>query len=116
MILWWVFLGVCVAIFGVYDACFVAPGRRQVQQQQAQWERQHFNGWRLEQITYEAEHGLYNDRLEHQTCTTKAYPGYSACPPQQYYVEGNPQPAILNSPSTTTPAVHPEKSSPKATR
>ena len=90
MILWWVFLGICVLIYGAYDSCVRGPTR----QAQAQWERDHFTGWRLQE-TYDTEHGMFDDRLRNERCTTKGYPGYPACPPQQYYADGKPQPAAL---------------------
>jgi len=99
MIIWWVFLGICVLVYGCYDALFQAPARRAQQEAQQQWDRDHFSGWRLEQ-GYDTQHGLYTDRMEHQTCTTMGYPGYPACSSQQYYIDGKPQ---ATGPATTTP-------------
>jgi hypothetical protein len=94
MVLWWVFLGVCVLLYGAYDAIFKAPERHATEQAQSQWDREHFNGWRLEQ-TYptdnEVQRGLFFDKLDKHTCTTRGYPGYPACPPQQFYMDGRPQ-------------------------
>jgi hypothetical protein len=92
MIIWWVFLGICFLVYGAYDAVFQAPERRARQQAQAQWDRDHFNGWRLEQ-SYDPEHGIFYDKLDKKTCTIKGYPGYPPCPAQQYFVEGRPQSA-----------------------
>jgi hypothetical protein len=86
MIVWWVFLGVCVIVFAAYDVIVNGPKKRA----QEQWDRDHFNGWRLEQ-SYDAEHGLLYDKLDKKTCTTKGYPGYPNCPPQQHFVDGKPQ-------------------------
>jgi len=101
MLIWWVFLGICVLCYSCYDAVFNAPTRRAQEQAQAQWDRDHFNGWRLEQ-TYptsdEIMHGLFHDKLDKKTCTTKGYPGYPACPAQQYFVNGTPQSAQVNAP------------------
>jgi hypothetical protein len=94
MILWWGFMGVCVLVYGCYDALFQAPERHARERAQAQWDRDHFNGWRLEQSYPSAgdvQHGLFYDKLEKRTCTTKSYPGYPACPAQTYYVDGKPQ-------------------------
>jgi hypothetical protein len=102
MVLWWVFCGICVLIYGCYDYVFQKPQRDVTAQAQVQWERRHLNGWRLEQ-SYDAEHGLFRDRMNNgETCTTKAYPGYPTCPPQQYFIDGNPQ-----APPQTQPAVKP---------
>ena len=93
MIVWWGFLGVCVVIFMIYDALFKAPERKAQAEAQMQWERQHFNGWRLEQkypLESDIEHGIFHDRLDQKSCTTKGYPGYDKCPPQMYYVNGAP--------------------------
>lgn len=86
MILWWIFLGFCVLVYGCYD--WVANGPKR--QAQVQWEREHFSGWRLEQ-SYDTTHGLFRDKLNNDTCTTKGYPGYPACPAQQYFVNGKAQ-------------------------
>jgi hypothetical protein len=93
MILWWIFLGVCVVIFSIYDSCAHGP----VRDAQAQWDREHFTGWRLEQ-DYDKEHGLFYDKVGRQTCTTKGYPGYPACPVQQYFVNGQPQASPITAP------------------
>lgn len=90
MILWWGFVGVCIVIYGIYNVLVNGPKERA----QAQWDRDHFNGWRLEQgypSSDNVAHGLLYDKLDKQTCTTKGYPGYPACPLQQYFVDGRPQ-------------------------
>ena len=87
MLVWWVFLGICVIAYGAYDFLAHGPERKA----QAQWDRDHFNGWRLEKETWDTEHGLYTDKLEKVTCMTVGYPGYPACPTQQFYVDGKPQ-------------------------
>ena len=89
MIIKWVGLGILGLCFLAYDACVNGPKRHA----QAQWDREHFNGWRLEKQTYDTEHGLYFDKLNKETCTTIGYPGYPACPTQQYFVNGTPQSA-----------------------
>ena len=86
MIAWWVFLGICVLCYSCYDAVVNGPKKRA----QAQWDRDHFNGWRLEQ-SYDKEHGLLYDRLNKETCTAKGFPGYPVCPAQQYFVDGRPR-------------------------
>ena len=94
MLIWWVFLGICALVYGCYDVLFQAPERHAREQAQAQWDRDHFNGWRLEQ-SYpsddDIQRGLFYDKLEKQRCTTKGYPGYPACPAQAYYVDGKAQ-------------------------
>jgi len=93
MILWWGFLGVCGIIFLAYDAVFKAPERKAQAEAQRTWERQHFNGWRLEQkypSQSDIEHGILYDRMELKSCTTKGYPGYDQCAAQQYYSSGVP--------------------------
>jgi hypothetical protein len=85
MIVWWVFLGVCVVLYTAYNAIVNGPKERA----QKQWDHDHFNGWRLEQ-SYDTEHGLLYDKLDKLTCTTKGYPGYPPCPGQQYFVDGKP--------------------------
>ena len=86
MLLKWIGMGILVVIAMLYGTCFEAPKRHA----QQQWDREHFNGWRLESQTYETEHGLYYDKLNKETCTMKGYPGYPACPPQQYFSDGHP--------------------------
>jgi hypothetical protein len=93
MFIKWIGLGILVLGYMAYDACFKAPQRYAQRGAQTQWDRQHFNGWRLEKETYDTEHGLYVDKLNKETCTTAGYPGYPACPAQQYFVNGAPQPA-----------------------
>ncbi len=93
MIIWWVFLGACFVVFMIYDAVFKAPERKAQAEAQVLWERQHFNGWQLEQkypSQADIEHGLFYDRYDQKTCTTRGYPGYDPCPPQQYYSNGVP--------------------------
>jgi hypothetical protein len=85
MFLKWIGLGILAVIFLLYDTCANGPKRAA----QREWDRQHFNGWRLES-SYDTEHGLYYDKLDGATCTTKGYPGYPACPTQRYYVNGQP--------------------------
>ena len=100
MIIWWVFLGICVVIYGAYDAIFKAPERRAQAEAQATWERQHYNGWQLEQkypTQSDIEHGIFYDRYDRKSCTTKGYPGYDPCPAQQYYVNG-----VLSTPPVET--------------
>ena len=91
MIIWWVFLGICFVVFMIYDAIFKAPERKAQVEAQVLWERQHFNGWKLEQkypSQSDIEHGIFFDRYDQKTCTTKSYPGYDPCPTQQYYSNG----------------------------
>jgi hypothetical protein len=90
MLIWWAFLGICVLVYGCYDALFQAPERHAREQAQEQWDRDHFNGWPLEQ-SYDTQHGLFYDKLDKQACTAKGYPGYPACLTQTYYVDGKPQ-------------------------
>jgi hypothetical protein len=74
MIVWWVFLGGCVLVFTAYDAIVNGSQKKGT----GTMGQRHFNGWRLEQS-------------DKKTCTTKGYPGYPNCPPQQYFVDGKPQ-------------------------
>jgi hypothetical protein len=100
MIIWWVLLGICVLLYMGYDALFKAPERNAQEQRQEQWDRDHFNGWRLEQsypTDSDVQHGLFFDKLGKLRCTVKGYPGYPACPAQQYYVDGKPQSAPTQS-------------------
>lgn len=55
-----------------------------------EWEWNHYTGYRL--TLSNEELGLYFDKRagDFSQCTTKAYPGYPACPPQQYVVNGQP--------------------------
>lgn len=85
MFLKWIGMGILVVFAMLYDTCFQAPKRNA----QKQWDRQHYTGWRLE-AGYDTQHGLYTDKLTDETCTTKGYPGYPACPIQQYYSNGTP--------------------------
>jgi hypothetical protein len=83
MFLKWIGMGILVLMFFLYDTCVNGP-KREVQRK---WDRDHYTGWRLERA-YDDQHGLYNDKLDGGTCTTKGYPGYPACPAQRYYVNG----------------------------
>jgi hypothetical protein len=106
MIVWWGFLGVCVIVFAIYDAIFKAPEQRAQAEAQRIWERQHFNGWRLEQkypSDSDIEHGIFYDRLEQKSCTDKGYPGYDSCAAQLYYVNG-----AASSPPVETPVETPK--------
>jgi hypothetical protein len=92
MIVWWVFLGICAVCFSIYYAIVNGPKKKA----QEQWDREYFNGWRLEQsypTSDDVAHGLFFDKLDKITCTVKGYPGYPACPVQQYFVDGRPQAA-----------------------
>jgi hypothetical protein len=95
MIIWWVFIGICVLLYSGYDALFKAPERHEQEQRQEQWDKDHFNGWRLEQRSYASDddirHGLLFDKFDKVECTAKGYPGYPTCPSQQFYVDGKPQ-------------------------
>jgi hypothetical protein len=99
MIVWWVFLGICIVIASIYNYFANGPKERA----QAQWDRDHFNGWRLEQnypTSDDSAHGLYFDKLDKDTCTVKGYPGYPACPAQLYYVDGKPQSTVPPNPTS----------------
>jgi hypothetical protein len=105
MILWWGFLGVCVVILMAYNAIFKAPEQRAQAEAQRTWERQHLNGWRLEQKypgQSDIEHGIFFDRMEQKSCTTKGYPGYDSCPGQLYYVNGAPSSPPIDAPVETS--------------
>lgn len=104
MIIWWVFLGVCALIYGCYDAVFKAPERNATRAAQQKWERDHFNGWRLHEYSYDTGHGLLMDELNKETCSATGYPGYPACPMQQYFVNGLP--SIPPAEPTNTPTTH----------
>jgi hypothetical protein len=70
MILWWVFIGICAVIFMIHDAIFKAPERKAQAEAQATWERQHLNGWRLEQkypSQSDIDHGIFYDRMEQKS-------------------------------------------------
>jgi len=95
MFLKWIGLGIFFVLYLAYDACFVAPDRNARQQAQVQWDRDHYTGWRLE-ASYDTAHGLYDDKLTKQTCSTIGYPGYPACPAQQYYSNGRPASQVPN--------------------
>jgi len=89
MFLKWIAIGIFGGLFLLYDACFEKPARDARREAQVHWDRQHFNGWRLEKVSYDSQHGLYYDLLhEREECSTLGYPGYPPCPPQQYYANG----------------------------
>ena len=100
-LLWWGFCGICILVYGCYNALFIAPEQDAKVQAQRQWDRNRFNGWRLERSSYATDddirHGLFYDKLELKTCTTMAFPGYPACPAQAYFLEGTPQTVPANS-------------------
>jgi hypothetical protein len=105
MIVWWGFLAVCIIIFAAYNAIVKEPERRAQAEAQRTWERQHFNGWKLEQkhpAQSDIEHGIFYDRMEQKSCTTKGYPGNPPCPTQLYYVNGVPGSPPVQAPVETS--------------
>jgi hypothetical protein len=64
-------------MYSCYDAVFKAPTRRAEQQAQQQWDRDHFNGWRLVQ-TYPSDddikHGLFYDKLDKKPMHNEGIP------------------------------------------
>jgi hypothetical protein len=41
-------------------------------------------------VESDIDHGIFRDRLEKKSCTTKGYPGHDPCPAQLYYANGVP--------------------------
>jgi hypothetical protein len=84
--------------------CFVGIRREKAQQQAiANWNWQHYTGWRTtcdfadggcESVSY--SHGIQRDRKTGTVCTVINYPGYPACPPQEYVVNGVPVPGEID--------------------
>ena len=105
MMLKWIGLAIFIPLFLLYDTCANGPKR----EAQGQWDRQHFNGWRLEKDTYDTKHGLYYDKLNKEQCTAVGYPGYPACPAQQYYLNGQSSPPPKG-PVTSVPSRNPFES------
>jgi hypothetical protein len=105
-LLGWVFVGICAVIVLIYGAATFKnhPDPKAL----AQLWKQHFTGWKLEQENpsqAEIDHGLFLDQYDGKICTTKGYPGYDPCPPQQYYIDGVP-----SQPPVETPPETPQKS------
>jgi len=62
--------------------------------QEREW--QHYTGWRisgdLNDSGVRLGIGVFRDKKTGMLCTTSGYPGYPACAPQEYVVNGNPAP------------------------
>jgi hypothetical protein len=62
-----------------------------------EWEWQHYTGWRLDANQNDPGVrlgiGVLRDKKTSLLCTTSGYPGYPACPSQEYVVNGQPAPA-----------------------
>jgi hypothetical protein len=62
--------------------------------QESEW--QHYTGWRisgdLNDSGVRLGIGVFRDKKTGVLCTTSGYPGYPACPPQEYVVNGKPAP------------------------
>jgi hypothetical protein len=60
------------------------------------WEWQYYSGWRisgdLNDSGVRLGIGVLRDKKTGMLCTTSGYPGYPACPPQEYVVNGKPAP------------------------
>ena len=94
MILKWIGMGILGVLFLLYDTCANGPKR----EAQRQWDRDHFNGWRLEKDTSDTAHGLYYDKMNGgEACTVVSYPGYPPCPQQRYYTNGQPSSQSVHS-------------------
>ena len=55
------------------------------------WQWQHYTGWRIARdydSSFKAERGIWTDHKTGNECTDKGYPGYAACPQQEYVVNG----------------------------
>jgi hypothetical protein len=61
-----------------------------------EWEWQHYTGWRisgdLNDSGVRLGIGVFRDKKTGVLCTTSGYPGYPACPPQEYVVNGKQAP------------------------
>jgi hypothetical protein len=71
--------------------------------QEREW--QHYTGWRLDGDMNDSgvrlEIGVLRDKKTGVLCATSGYPGYPACPPQEYVVNGQPTPAPKVAPEQT---------------
>jgi hypothetical protein len=70
------------------------PKNMEAMRQELEW--QHYSGWRisgdLNDSGVRLGIGVLRDKKTGVLCTTSGYPGYPACPPQEYVVNGKPAP------------------------
>jgi hypothetical protein len=105
MILWWGFLGVCVVVLMAYNAIFKAPPTESTGGGAENLGASTFQWGKLEQKypgQSDIEHGIFFDRMEQKSCTTKGYPGYDSCPGQLYFVNGAPSSPPIETPVETS--------------
>lgn len=76
-----VFGGLAAVIFGV-----LILQSEQHDKQAQQWKWEHYTGFRLTQSWGGQEQGLFEDKKTGNTCTTLKFPGYPACPEQEFVV------------------------------
>jgi hypothetical protein len=72
------------------------PRSKNMDAMRQDWEWQHYSGWRisgdLNDSGVRLGIGVLRDKKTGMLCTTSGYPGYPACPPQEYVVNGKPAP------------------------
>jgi hypothetical protein len=85
----------CAAL--VITAFLKARRSMNVKAKKQEQEWQHYTGWQLDGDLNDSGVrlgiGVLRDKKTGVLCTTSGYPGYSACPPQEYVVNGQPTPA-----------------------
>ena len=93
----------CVAVIAIIlfaalaITSFVKQRRsKNAEAQRQEWEWQHYSGRRisgdLNDSGVRLGIGVLRDKKTGLLCTASGYPGYTACPPQEYVVNGKPAP------------------------
>ena len=89
---------IAILLFAALASTPVLQKRRsanaEATKQESEW--QHYTGWRISGDVNDAGVrlgiGVFRDKKTGSLCTTSGYPGYSACPAQEYVVNGKPAP------------------------
>jgi hypothetical protein len=104
----WAGLVVGVALVALIIFIFVQARKESEHQGKIQeWNWNHFTGWRISRPYDDPEyvqHGIWTDNKTDKQCTDKGYPGYTACVPQEYVVNGVPSSAPDFYPAAPDPA------------
>ena len=89
---------IAILLFAALAITAFVPKRqsKNLEAKKQEWEWQHYTGWRisgdLNDSGVRLGIGVLRDKKTGVLCTTSGYPGYPACPPQEYVINGRPAP------------------------
>ncbi|HSY33930.1 MAG TPA: hypothetical protein VLA42_18260 [Verrucomicrobiae bacterium] len=91
-------LGLVGIVIFLIAGLSIEHSNRAERSKRAQWEWNHYTGWRIVGLggypsADDAAHGIWFDKKTKVDCTDKGYPGYPACAPQEYFINGKVSPA-----------------------